>query len=969
MSTQRIGDDGIIPANNSNATSRLSDNSSAGSTSRISDTTIVGSGAGLPDADQGIISSGNVAPTHLAPGVQINLNGHDFTIAKLITSSGEAEIYLVQGDKEQVVLKYYFSNYKPKDEIITKLHALKRKDIMSPLDSGIYQDRFFELSEYMTGGTMDALMPLKDFGKIKKYAGLIAEALNACHQNGIIHRDIKPVNIFFRTAAKDEIVLGDFGISSALQAGADYRFTTSVNRTTAYAAPELFTNINNQTTLDKKVDYYALGISLLELWLGHDPFRDFAEFMAMRIKIEGRVIIPADMDSQLQTLIKGLITTEPPKRWGYEEVNKWLRGEAVEVHQTSNRAKFKPYEWDDLKNVVIDEPKELAELMDNDRKKATRQLYSRAIPDWVKNNSQDMYSELLYIVEKEFPNNTAENAAAGVTKAIYTLDRERSFKGYDGTVCNSIKDIARHVEAKFNYYREHLKNPRTDLYLFFETRGFEDRVSKYQKYFMLYVPERALNLIILDLDDNNLVLDNTVYDNVQQLVDSNRDLVKEVVNPDSKISLWLDLTYRHLMTRINTWRGDAKNQNIETLRYVLNISGFRLNGQEAADVKSFITLLQSNIGQFTTAADAQKNSNNANYWLNNYQSTSLAAVFGQLLAGGNLSKDNFMGIYSAAMALPDTKPFQLATQAAGLIRQVPGIDAENKKALANITKNAFKQYLDNNRSVAVYALDNLEKMLRAIQGIQTADHQFAEFLLMALNVKIRNDIHSDLDKIKDNSDSFALYYARLIEFFKQVQAILPTLPVLIDFKRKQDQIDLSKQQIESKYNTQKASEEHKINMAYATLQADQEKLQIDYKPYFKSYAIILWGTMSVIQIYFVILTYLLSNIWSGFELSLFIAGMPISAAFYVFIGYWVIGKIKLSVPFAKLLVRPLVPIRGSQLYVEIDKLRSAIEPEKAGKIDMLNTRVNGRINDELFSESIRIMLTDQTDGTPVTAVQ
>ena len=233
MSTQRINDDQII-GTTQQATTRLSDTGDM--TSRIS------------GAAGNIIGSKTVSPTQLNPGVVIVLNGVEFTILEHITSSGEAEIYLVQGQDDHVVLKYYFSNYKPKDEILTRLHALRRRDIMSPLDSGTYQDRFFEISEYMSGGTMDALAPLRDFTLVKKYVKLIAEALKACHDNGIIHRDIKPVNIFFRTPEREEIALGDFGISSALQAGSDYRFTNSVNRTTAYAAPELFTNINNQTS-------------------------------------------------------------------------------------------------------------------------------------------------------------------------------------------------------------------------------------------------------------------------------------------------------------------------------------------------------------------------------------------------------------------------------------------------------------------------------------------------------------------------------------------------------------------------------------------------------------------------------------------------------------------------------------------------------------------------------------------------
>ena len=232
MSTQRVDDPrNILSADN-------------GSTMRVQ-TGIIGSGTTSPVSH--LISKGSV----------INLGGNDYQVNELIASSGESEVFDAERAGNRYVLKYYFSNYKPKDEVIRKLQNLHRADVMSPLEYGLYGDRFWEINEFMSGGTFDKVIPLKDISRMKMLLRQVNEAIHACHVNGIIHRDIKPANIFFRTTNRDDIVLGDFGIASPLQQGESYRVTT-VARTSTYAAPELFTNINNLTTLDAKVDYLSL---------------------------------------------------------------------------------------------------------------------------------------------------------------------------------------------------------------------------------------------------------------------------------------------------------------------------------------------------------------------------------------------------------------------------------------------------------------------------------------------------------------------------------------------------------------------------------------------------------------------------------------------------------------------------------------------------------------------------------------
>ena len=85
----------------------------------------------------------------------------------------------------------------------------------------------------------------------------ICDALSLCHSKGILHRDIKPGNIFIN---KDgNFKLGDFGISRILDSSASYMASTGIG-TPQYWAPEQISG-----TYDNRVDIYSLGLVLYEM--------------------------------------------------------------------------------------------------------------------------------------------------------------------------------------------------------------------------------------------------------------------------------------------------------------------------------------------------------------------------------------------------------------------------------------------------------------------------------------------------------------------------------------------------------------------------------------------------------------------------------------------------------------------------------------------------------------------------------
>ncbi len=136
----------------------------------------------------------------------------------------------------------------------------------------------------------------------------IGSALQAAHDRNVLHRDVKPSNIFVGHYRADP-VLGDFGISTVL--GEDVTTTVAVAYTLTYVAPEVL-NGKRQT---RQSDIYSLGLTLRQFLTGRPAFS--AETSAALIaQILGYPPMPLmlDIPSELVDLLDSMVRKDPADR-------------------------------------------------------------------------------------------------------------------------------------------------------------------------------------------------------------------------------------------------------------------------------------------------------------------------------------------------------------------------------------------------------------------------------------------------------------------------------------------------------------------------------------------------------------------------------------------------------------------------------------------------------------------------------
>ena len=215
-----------------------------------------------------------------------------YKVIKLLGEGGMGQVYLAEHSaiEKRIALKVLRSEYAHKGEIVTRFQQeaisasrIKHPNVLDVFDFGQLENGCFYLAmEFLEGNDLaDELQRARVLTapRALPIAMQICRALAAAHSKGVVHRDMKPENVFLqRTGDGEEIVkIVDFGIAQlkpsneeAAAASTHRRLTRTgmIFGTPEYMAPEQASGKH----ADLRCDIYAVGIILFELFTGSVPF-------------------------------------------------------------------------------------------------------------------------------------------------------------------------------------------------------------------------------------------------------------------------------------------------------------------------------------------------------------------------------------------------------------------------------------------------------------------------------------------------------------------------------------------------------------------------------------------------------------------------------------------------------------------------------------------------------------------------
>ncbi len=144
----------------------------------------------------------------------------------------------------------------------------------------------------------------------------VAEALDAAHEKGLVHRDVKPSNVLIAEAAgREHCYLGDFGLTKRTGSLSGVSVAGEIVGTLEYVAPEQITG----DPLDERSDVYSLGCVIYECLTGQSPFPRATDVALLWAHVHEEPTPPskarAELPNELDTVLARALAKEPGRRY------------------------------------------------------------------------------------------------------------------------------------------------------------------------------------------------------------------------------------------------------------------------------------------------------------------------------------------------------------------------------------------------------------------------------------------------------------------------------------------------------------------------------------------------------------------------------------------------------------------------------------------------------------------------------
>ncbi|HEY8704097.1 MAG TPA: protein kinase [Gaiellaceae bacterium] len=201
-----------------------------------------------------------------------------YELEELIGTGGMSSVFRAHDRllERKVALKVLHQHYTDDEEYVERFRrearavaTLSHPNIVTVIDRGEHEGRQFIVFEYVEGGNLKQLIERRGAAPVStalELAMQIARGLSFAHQQGLIHRDVKPQNVLMNGDGTAKVT--DFGIARSLDVKQGMTQTGTVLGTSDYIAPE---QAQGQR-VDEHTDVYSLGVVLYEMLLNEVPF-------------------------------------------------------------------------------------------------------------------------------------------------------------------------------------------------------------------------------------------------------------------------------------------------------------------------------------------------------------------------------------------------------------------------------------------------------------------------------------------------------------------------------------------------------------------------------------------------------------------------------------------------------------------------------------------------------------------------
>jgi len=258
------------------------------------------------------------------------LPGTVYRVVRHLATGGMGSVYDVEDMtvEKRYVLKTLHPQLVSRDDLARRMRdeakalaKLNHPNIVDVITAGITQDHVrmpFYVMERLNGQNLRVVLEKKgslDISHCFRIAIDVADALEHAHENSIVHRDVKPENIFLHRNANGTTTtkLLDFGIVRLLDRKASHTHGKFIG-TLRYASPEQIMG----EALGPATDIYSLGVVLYEMICGRGPFDDIGDAYAIGAAHAQRPAPPLSqftrVPAQLERLVMQTLAKQPGER-------------------------------------------------------------------------------------------------------------------------------------------------------------------------------------------------------------------------------------------------------------------------------------------------------------------------------------------------------------------------------------------------------------------------------------------------------------------------------------------------------------------------------------------------------------------------------------------------------------------------------------------------------------------------------